>query len=143
MTKTLFTLSCALAAGLVVSALAVPAQAASACVEVRLTNVAPGRGSVMLAAWGSSDSFFKTPLASKRVPASDANLVVALCGLEAKEIAVTVYQDLNGNGKLDTNFLGIPNEPTGASGKPSKYGPPAWDSTRVMLQEGVAIDIRL
>jgi uncharacterized protein (DUF2141 family) len=143
MTKTLFATSCALAAGLVVSALAGPAHAASACVEVRLSNVAPGRGSVMLAVWGGSDSFFKTPLASKRVPASDANIVVSLCGLEAKEIAVTVYQDLNDNGKLDTNLLGIPNEPTGASGKPSRYGPPTWDTTRVLLRDGVALEIRL
>ena len=39
--------------------------------------------------------------------------------------AVSVYEDLNGNHKLDRNFFGIPREPVGVSGNPrSRYGPP-------------------
>ena len=39
--------------------------------------------------------------------------------------AVSVYEDLNGNHKLDHNFLGIPREPVGASNNPkSRLGPP-------------------
>ncbi|OYT90992.1 MAG: hypothetical protein CFE43_15385 [Burkholderiales bacterium PBB3] len=116
---------------------------AAACPEVRLSNVQPGRGSVMLSVWGSSDSFFKKPLLAKKLAATEATLVIALCGAEAPEIAVTVYQDLNDNGKLDSNFLGIPSEPTAASGKPPKFKAPDWESTRVPVQAGQAIDIRL
>lgn len=39
--------------------------------------------------------------------------------------AISVYEDLNGNHKLDHNFLGIPREPVGVSGNPpAHYGPP-------------------
>jgi len=42
--------------------------------------------------------------------------------------AVSVYEDLNGNHRLDHNFLGIPREPVGVSGNPrSRYGPPHFD----------------
>ncbi|MFP5227356.1 MAG: aldehyde dehydrogenase family protein [Acidobacteriota bacterium] len=42
--------------------------------------------------------------------------------------AVSVYEDLNGNHKLDHNFLGIPREPVGVSGNPrARYGPPHFD----------------
>ena len=42
--------------------------------------------------------------------------------------AVSVYEDLNGNHKLDHNFLGIPQEPVGASNNPrARIGPPHFD----------------
>lgn len=42
--------------------------------------------------------------------------------------AVSVYEDLNGNHKLDHNFLGIPQEPVGASNNPKvRMGPPHFD----------------
>ena len=39
--------------------------------------------------------------------------------------AVTVYQDLNSNHKLDHNLVGVPREPLGASNNPpARFGPP-------------------
>jgi acyl-CoA reductase-like NAD-dependent aldehyde dehydrogenase/uncharacterized protein (DUF2141 family) len=39
--------------------------------------------------------------------------------------AVTVYEDLNRNHKLDHNFIGIPREPVGVSNNPpARFGPP-------------------
>jgi uncharacterized protein (DUF2141 family) len=39
--------------------------------------------------------------------------------------AVSVYEDLNGNHKLDRNFVGIPREPVGVSNNaPARMGPP-------------------
>jgi acyl-CoA reductase-like NAD-dependent aldehyde dehydrogenase/uncharacterized protein (DUF2141 family) len=41
--------------------------------------------------------------------------------------AVAVYQDVNGNRKLDSGFLGIPKEPVGASNNPHpRFGPPTF-----------------
>lgn len=48
--------------------------------------------------------------------------------LPAGTYAVSVYEDLNGNHKLDHNFLGIPREPVGASNNPkARIGPPRFD----------------
>jgi len=41
-----------------------------------------------------------------------------LAELPHGKYAVSVFQDLNNNGKLDTNFLGIPTEPYGYSQNP-------------------------
>jgi acyl-CoA reductase-like NAD-dependent aldehyde dehydrogenase/uncharacterized protein (DUF2141 family) len=42
--------------------------------------------------------------------------------------AVTVYEDLNSNHKLDHNLIGIPREPVGVSNNPSgRFGPPHFD----------------
>jgi acyl-CoA reductase-like NAD-dependent aldehyde dehydrogenase/uncharacterized protein (DUF2141 family) len=41
--------------------------------------------------------------------------------------AVSVYEDLNGNHKLDHNLLGVPREPVGASNNPAaRFGPPRF-----------------
>jgi 4,4'-diapolycopenoate synthase len=42
--------------------------------------------------------------------------------------AVTVYEDLNSNHKLDHNLIGVPREPVGVSNNPSaRFGPPHFD----------------
>ena len=48
--------------------------------------------------------------------------------------AVSVYEDINGNQKLDRNLIGIPKEPVGVSGNPSKhFGPPRFDDCSFRL----------
>jgi 4,4'-diapolycopenoate synthase len=48
--------------------------------------------------------------------------------------AASVYEDLNGNRKLDHNLIGIPKEPVGVSGKPSgRFGPPRFDDCSFRL----------
>ncbi len=39
--------------------------------------------------------------------------------------AITFFQDENSNGELDTNFMGIPKEPVGASNM-TKFGKPTY-----------------
>ena len=44
------------------------------------------------------------------------------------EYAIAGFQDLDGNGVLSGNFLGIPKEPVGFSGDAKvKFGPPKWN----------------
>ena len=50
--------------------------------------------------------------------------------------AVSVYQDVNGDRKLDHNFLGIPKEPVGASENPKgRMGPPHFDECAFAMGE--------
>lgn len=48
--------------------------------------------------------------------------------VEPGEYAISVHHDDNDNGKMDTNFIGIPKEPTGLSnGAVAKFGPPKYE----------------
>jgi uncharacterized protein (DUF2141 family) len=48
--------------------------------------------------------------------------------------AASLYEDLNGDRKLDRNLIGIPNEPVGASGDPKeRFGPPRFDKCSFQL----------
>jgi uncharacterized protein (DUF2141 family) len=61
------------------------------------------------------------------------------------EYAVSVFQDLNNDQKLNKNFLGIPKEPVGASQNPkSRLGPPRYQQSRFILsqdQQSISIDL--
>ncbi len=127
---------------LLLLALCAPALAQTTnCATVEVENVRPQQGQLMLAAYGNADDFGKKPLASLRLAAGDARMRFELCGLSGGEVALTMFQDLDSDGKMARNVLGMPTEPWGASGSPGVFGP-SWVSGKVAL-DGRALTIRL
>lgn len=52
-------------------------------------------------------------------------------------VAVSVLHDLNGDFKMNTNFLGMPSEGYGASRDArGNFGPPGWDDAKLILKPG-------
>lgn len=62
-------------------------------------------------------------------------------GLQKGEYAVSVFQDLNGNAELDTNFIGFPKEPVGAS-KMTSLGRPKFSKCKFTVSEDSTISIK-
>ncbi len=63
-----------------------------------------------------------------------------ISNVPAGEYAVAVFADINGNGKLDSNFIGIPKEPVGVSrGAKVRFGPPKFADAAFMVGEGVTL----
>lgn len=53
------------------------------------------------------------------------------------KVLALLFHDLNGNGKLDTNFIGIPKEPYASSiRRRGRFGPPSWEDGAVLLSDG-------
>jgi uncharacterized protein (DUF2141 family) len=65
--------------------------------------------------------------------------------LEPGEYAISSYQDEDSDGKLDSNFIGIPKEPAGLSNKPkARMGPPRYqDASFDLPAEGLEVPIEL
>lgn len=130
-------------AGLLAATAILAPAAAQTCTPVEVQNLRAGEGRLMLVAYDSAADFgAKAAAVSLQLRAEGEVLRFPLCGLKGGSIAITAFQDLNSNGKLDTNSFGMPNEPWGSSGKPSNFGPPSWDSAQVAL-DGQAIVVKL
>lgn len=129
------------ALGAIVSALFTVDASAQSCTTVEVHNVRPQRGFLMVAAYADGDSFNKKPVQALRVPAGDAITRLQLCGLAGAQIAVTMFQDLDGDGQMGKNLLGIPTEPWGSSGTPGTFGP-TWETAKTAL-DGSTIVVRL
>ena len=84
----------------------------------------------------------KTAVATLQVGADGETVGFQLCGLRTGVVAIRLFQDINGNGKLDTNAFGIPSEPYGASGKPPAFSAPTWETTQVPV-DGKPVVVKL
>ena len=94
-------------------------------------------GYVMLGVYDKKDNFGKAKVNEK--PNADIVLTgtvvkisnkkaTAIFDLPFGEYAIAGFQDLDGNGVLSGNFLGIPKEPVGFSGGAKvRFGPPKWN----------------
>lgn len=88
-------------------------------------------GQVLVAVYVGTDVWLRKPTAVGRAALSelkDGVVKVGLTGLPDGPLAISVFQDLNGNGKLDSNMMGMPTEPYAFSRQAQgNFGPPSFD----------------
>jgi uncharacterized protein (DUF2141 family) len=104
-------------------------------IEVTIKNIKATNGKINIDIYDNKNDFLKKPLMSKRIAINnDMIITISFEGLKPGEYAIGVIHDLNDNGKLDTNFIGIPREPIGTSNNPKpRLGPPKWDDAKFQL----------
>jgi uncharacterized protein (DUF2141 family) len=124
--------------------LAAAAGAAAATVEVHVTAVAGGKGKINVAVC-DRERFLKQCVYTASAPAKDGENVIAVPGVPKGSWAVLVYQDENGNGELDRNFIGIPKENYGFSRNAAgKFGPPSFEDVAIeVADEPTVAKVRL
>lgn len=114
---------------------------AGAETSVEFNNIREAKGNLYIAVFDRKDTFWSPDQAGvkKIVPVSaTGSMRVSLGVLPAGEYALSCFHDVNGNGKLDTNLLGIPSEPYGFSNNARpKFRAPYW-SEAIFRLEGYA-----
>ena len=74
---------------------------------------------------------------------SHGHSICEFSGIAVGKYAVSVFHDENSNGKLDTNFLGIPREGVGASNNAKgHFGPPKFDAAAFQFAGG-RLDLKI
>jgi uncharacterized protein (DUF2141 family) len=107
------------------------AAAASQAVAADLTVTFEGaepRGQVMVALYDTEAAYDLSRAAfAQQAPATASKVTVTFKDLAPGRYAVKSFQDLNGDGKMSSNPLGMPTEPFGFSNNaPVRMGPPTW-----------------
>jgi uncharacterized protein (DUF2141 family) len=125
------------------------AAAADTAVRVVVTNVVKQDGVLLAGAYDSPDTWLgATTVASKDIPVAgnvrDGTVAFEML-LPPGRYALSVLQDMNGNRKLDTNFIGIPTEASGSSNDaPARWSAPKFnDAAFTVGGEPVSLAIRL
>ena len=110
---------------------------------VNISHVRPGKGSVNAAIWTDQKTFFKTPMLSETIKA-DQDSIQFVFKLKPGEYAISAYQDLNNNKKLDQGLFGIPKEPVafGNDFKP-KFSSPEFRDCSFRMSENMKMSIVL
>ncbi len=117
------------------------AQPTEGCVSVEVQNVRPQQGFLMVSAFADEASFGRKPMSALRLAAGESTMRFQICNVAGPEVALMLYQDLDSDGKMGSNVLGLPTEPWGASGNPGLMGP-KWDTARMPL-DGQVLRVRM
>jgi uncharacterized protein (DUF2141 family) len=113
-------------------------------VELTIRGIENVQGSVLVAVYNSEETFMKKRLASKKVKVSDKEVTLTFDDVSSGDYAITTFHDENDNNKLDTNFLGIPNEPYGFSNDArGSFGPPSFEKAKVKVDGNKKLVINL
>jgi len=102
-------------------------------------------GQAIASLFSSVDNYLKEPVVKHVMPINDAGEAqFVFSELEAGNYAVSVVYDEDGNGELNTGFLGIPSEPVGFSNNAkATFGPPSFDDASFAFPQSENISISL
>jgi uncharacterized protein (DUF2141 family) len=102
--------------------------------KVQVTNFKPAKGHILVSVYNKASGFPSKPnIAFKnlRIPVNNATENIEIPDLPFGTYAIVAVHDVNSNGKLDFNALGIPKEAIGASNNArKKFGPPDYKDAK-------------
>ena len=131
-----------LAAMLLLAALA-PAQAqgGKATLVIHVQNVSPKGGILRLGLYNEAnyDKDGDT-VADADVTAQSPQTTITLTDIAPGTYAIQAFQDLNANGNMDSNWIGLPQEPYGFSRDARPVlSKPGFEKTRIEIRDGMNV----
>lgn len=138
-------LAFALAPALLAAAGPAIAQPGPASLNVTVNGLHSVKGMLLVCLWRDKAGFptcqKSRTAVQRRVPITASMMRVDFAGITPGRYAVTAQHDEDGDGKLKTNFIGMPKEGVGISNNPG--GMPGWDKSLVQVGAGTAIEVRI
>ena len=95
-------------------------------------------GQVLISLFSSEEKFMEDYSMGKVEKNLNGDQVsITYEGLQPGEYAASAFHDENSNGKLDTNFMGIPKEAYGFSNDArGTFGPPSYEDCKFIIKSG-------
>ena len=116
----------------------------SFAITVNISGMKADKGEVYVALYNSEVTFLKDEFKGAIVKVSNKNATAIFKNIEKGTYAISVFHDKNDNKKMDTNFMGIPKEPTGCSnGATGFMGPPKYKNAKFELIENIVIPVQV
>jgi uncharacterized protein (DUF2141 family) len=114
--------------------------------SITISNIYPVEGDLYIAIYDNDEDYMEIEQAAfqKIAIVQGATQTIVISEVPEGEYAVSVFHDLNGNGELDTNAIGIPGEPYGFSNDArGRFGPPKFKYTKFAFPGIQEISIKL
>lgn len=124
---------------LVISAYAM----AQTSIKVDVVGLKNNKGQVYIGLYNSEKQFLKKIYKGEVATIKNLKTTVTFENLPAGEYAISAFHDENSNGKLDTNFMGIPKEPYTASNDAKGFmGPPKYQDAKFRASGNIQIVLK-
>ncbi|PKP39336.1 MAG: hypothetical protein CVT98_02180 [Bacteroidetes bacterium HGW-Bacteroidetes-15] len=110
---------------------------AETTVKLKIENVEKNGGKVYVSIFNSEPTYKSREVYLSFILNSDKEIVIKELNLPNGQYVFSIYQDSNGNGKLDTNLIGIPKEKFGFTNYDGKSAPGSYNRHKVVINEKV------
>jgi len=144
--QTFFILACivSVCAGAGFSAPVFAQPVGTATLIVRITGLVSEKGQVKIALFNSGETWLGDhPKYNATIPVNSQSVSWKLADVPYGDYGIAVFHDENKNGKMDKNFLGIPQEPYGFSNNMRvTFGPPSWDGSKFVVG-GTTVEVSI
>ena len=122
--------------------IAAPLTAPAASLTVRIDGVRVQSGQLLVSVISSAEAWDgagRPAAATARPPGESAAMDIEFADLPPGDYAVRVLHDENGNGRMDSNPLGMPLEGYGFSNNPMVMRPATFDEARFTVGDDGAL----
>ena len=119
---------------------------AAETLTIVVTDITASEGMIMVQVMSNEEEFKGTqsPIASIMQRARSGETTFSTSNLPAGDYAIRIMHDVNGNGELDSNFVGMPTEPWAMSNNAKgNFGPPKWSAVKFELKGPITQTINL
>ena len=114
---------------------------------VNITGINSIKGNVYVYLYTSEEGFpieISKANSYKKAEGNSNHVTVFFKNLKPGTYAVSVFHDIDANGKINQNFLGIPKEPVGVSNNAKGFmGPPKYEDAKFLFETKKTIEIKL
>ena len=115
-------------------------------VSIEVTGINPDKGGILKVGLYKENDFpvIGKEFAGKDIEVDNGKMTADFIDIPGGKYAVAVFQDVNYDGKLSANFLGIPTEPYGFSkNKFGTFGPPDFKEVSFEIKEDNTVTITI
>lgn len=115
-------------------------------INVEIQNIDKNSGQIFIALYNSDDTYMDQDKAFKTAIVKVENNKVSYSfeNIPEGEYAIALFQDLNNDEKLNTNFVGIPKEPYGFSNNArGVFSNPSYDETKFDFENKILLNITI
>jgi len=102
------------------------------------------QGQMLFALYDSEANHMEETFKTAEVKIENGKAQVIVRDLKSGYYSFSYFHDVNSNGELDTNLVGIPKEPYGFSnGEKGRLGPPDFEDCKIKIDNNIKLEISI
>jgi len=111
---------------------------------VVVPNVKQIKGTMMICLVSEKAEYLKDCYKGESIKVEAKSTTAVFQDVPTGKYAITIFHDKNSDGKLNTNFIGIPKEPYGFSNNPSAlFGPPSYEKCLFEVKSDTTVSVEI
>jgi uncharacterized protein (DUF2141 family) len=115
-------------------------------IKLNISGIKDLKGNLQIAIYNNSEYFLKEGhlFQGKIIKIDKPQITTYFDNIPSGNYAISIYQDINKNNKLDTNIFGIPTEKYGFSNNAKgSFGPPSFKESQFSISDDKSVTMNI